>query len=232
MATKTTTRPVTNTVKRSFCSVLPGLHAHQPLQLSPLMFCHFMYETESPNKTVAGLKPWTELRIAFFFWFQKHQALGSSPQLICTNDSASLLAAAALWSSRRLSSVPGFFLLNSSHLYQPTSGHFAVLLQRSWCCTSNRVRIKLLTRVWQVGEAMPLKCKADISGSNNDGVFPLCCKWMLVWILSGIKFQTCSSRNSRVLVLRPGRPEVQHPFEVHSQLPQIKTAVFSINFQK
>lgn len=39
--------------------------------------------------------------------------------------------------------------------------------------TSNHVGIKLLTRVWQVGEAVPLKCKADVSGSNNDGVFSL-----------------------------------------------------------
>lgn len=39
--------------------------------------------------------------------------------------------------------------------------------------TSNHVGIKLLTRVWQVGEAVPLKCKADVSGSNNEGVFSL-----------------------------------------------------------
>lgn len=39
--------------------------------------------------------------------------------------------------------------------------------------TSNHVGIKLLTRVWQVGEAVPLKCKVDVSGSNNDGVFSL-----------------------------------------------------------
>lgn len=123
--------------------------------------------------------------------------------------------------------LPDFFLLNSSHLYQPTTRHFTVFLQRSWCCTSNHVGIKLLTRVWQVWEAVPLKCKADISGSNNDSFFSfLFSKWMPVWVLSGTKFQTCCSANSRVLVLRLNRPEVQYPLKCIHNSHKLKQLYF------
>lgn len=91
--------------------------------------------------------------------------------------------------------LPDFFLLNSSHLYQPTTRHFTVFLQRSWCCTSNHVGIKLLTRVWQVWEAVPLKCKADISGSNNDSFLPFS-------FPSECRSEFCQGLNSRLAVVR------------------------------
>lgn len=65
------TQMITKTMTRNSFSVLPGIPTHQPLQLSVLMFYHFMYETKLPNKAVAGLKPSTDLRngVCFFCFF-------------------------------------------------------------------------------------------------------------------------------------------------------------------
>lgn len=88
------TQKITKTMTRNSFSVLPGIPTHQPLQLSFLMFYHFMYETKLPNKAVAGLKPSTDLRNGVFVFFnnerriyvnkamkqtlfQKHQPLGN-----------------------------------------------------------------------------------------------------------------------------------------------------------
>lgn len=182
------TQMITKTMTRSSFSVLPGIPTHQPLQLSFLMFYHFMYETKLPNKAVAGLKPSTDLRDGGVFLIMRKGFMLTKPwRRLCSRSTNHLVISSAhlfQW-LRVTSSSSSALIISPSALLSwflpaefitslPTSpGHFTVLLQRSWCCTSNHVGIKLLTRVWQEGEAMPLKCKADISGSNNDGVFPL-----------------------------------------------------------
>lgn len=132
---KTITKTITKTMSSSSFMRVPGLPTHYPLQLSSLIFYHFqIYQNllcyQSYEADFVPEAPTT-----------------CSPRLICTNDSMPLLAAVALYLSRHLPSFPDSLLLNFSRLYQLATGQSAVILQRSWCCTSNYVRIKLLTRV-------------------------------------------------------------------------------------
>lgn len=174
--------------------MLPGVLTHQSSGVSPGVLPS-LYETKLLNKTVFGLKPSTDLRNVSFqfglsaFWKNRRWIScvnNATEQTLCYRSTNPLIISSAhlyQWlrvtsgSGSALISVPSaplswFFLLIISRFYQPATGHLAVLLQRKGRCTSNHVRIKLLTRVWQVGEAVPLKCKVDISGSNNDGAPP------------------------------------------------------------